>query len=170
MKFPPGEANSEIKWISLLYRNPGNAAACAFVVDYSAVTLWFDISQNHMAMCPSANQRKSSAGRPLSRARAGRLQEGKMLTFYDGLCRDYIGNEKEARLNTPKISVIRAWFPIARGEKRQINKATGIRSSGIILAKKMGEGLLTAPFPNFGGNGYLLTARHVLSEKLSFRG
>lgn len=32
MKFPSGEANSGIKWISLLYRNPGNAAACAFVV------------------------------------------------------------------------------------------------------------------------------------------
>lgn len=32
MKFPSGEANSRIKWISLLYRNLGNAAACAFVV------------------------------------------------------------------------------------------------------------------------------------------
>ena len=65
MKFPPGEANSEIKWISLLYRNPGNATACAFVVDHSAVTLWFYISQNHMAMCPSANQggRAALAGR-----------------------------------------------------------------------------------------------------------
>lgn len=35
----------------------------------------------------------------------------------DGLCRDYIGNEKEARLTTPQISMIRAWFLIAEGGK-----------------------------------------------------
>ena len=85
----------------------------------------------------------------------------------DGLCRDHTGNEKEARLITPKTSVIRAWFLTAEGEKKT-NRAAGIRSSGIIFAKKMGEGLLTARFPNFGGNCYLLMVRRVLSEWLSF--
>lgn len=32
VKFPPGEVNSEIKWLSLLYRNLGNAAAWASVM------------------------------------------------------------------------------------------------------------------------------------------
>lgn len=32
--------------------------ACAFVVDYSAATLWFYISQEHMGMCTCANQQE----------------------------------------------------------------------------------------------------------------
>lgn len=32
--------------------------ACAFVVDYSAATLWFYISQKHMGMCTCANQQE----------------------------------------------------------------------------------------------------------------
>ena len=125
-----------------------------------------------MVMCPSANQggRAALAGRCPCPMLAD-FRRGRCWHFMDGLCRDYIGNEKEARLITPKISVIRAWFLTAEGEKKktkQINRAAGIRSFGIIFAKKMGEGLLTARFPNFGGNCYLLMVRHVLSEQLSF--
>lgn len=36
----------------------GMQPACAFVVDYSAATLWFYISQKHMGMCTCANQQE----------------------------------------------------------------------------------------------------------------
>ena len=49
----------------------------------------------------------------------------------DGLCRDYIGNEKEARLTTPQISMIRAWFLIAEGGK---NKYTGQQELGVLVS------------------------------------
>ena len=82
----------------------------------------------------------------------------------DGLCRDHVGNEKAARLITPKISTIRARFLMAEGGKeKKEKKAAGIGSSGIIFAEKKREGLLTAQLPNFGGNCYLMVA-----EKLPF--
>lgn len=67
MKFPPGEANGEIKWISLLYRNPGNVAVCDFAVDYPAAARRFYTSPKHMGMCPSVNQQERAvAGQRLA--------------------------------------------------------------------------------------------------------
>ena len=120
----------------------------------------------HVPFCKPG--RKSSAGRPLSLPHTGRLQEGKMLTFYgwfvQGLHWEWEGGQANHTQNFCDQSLV----PDCWGRKKQINRAAGIRSSGIIFAKKMGEGLLTARFPNFGGNCYLLMVRRVLSERLSF--
>lgn len=38
----------------------GMQSACAFVVDYSAAILWFNISQKHMGTCTYANQQETA--------------------------------------------------------------------------------------------------------------
>lgn len=160
MKFPPGEANSEIKWISLLYGNPGNAAACALAVGCSAVTLWFCISQTHVGPCPSADwQGRTAPGLLLAPPHAGWFQGGRILCLYQRSVRGTLGKwECSQASHTPHFYEPvepGSWWP--REGKQQLELgvlATSLRRKGSPASEK------TATW---------WWLRSILSKLLSFR-
>lgn len=58
VKFQPEKLTVRLSGLVYCTRIQGMQSACAFVVDYSAATLWFYISQKHMGMCAYANQQE----------------------------------------------------------------------------------------------------------------
>lgn len=121
VKFSAGEANSGIKWISLLYRNLGNAAACAFVVITQQQQGGFPSPRNIWACALPQNSRKeqrraccfSAPGCLISRG-------GRDWHFTESWCGEHVGNEKATRLITHIISTLSpfqrkrgktAWLP-----------------------------------------------------------
>lgn len=58
VKFQPEKRTARLSGLVYCTGIQGMQPACAFVVDYSAATLWFYISQKHMGMCTCANQQE----------------------------------------------------------------------------------------------------------------
>lgn len=58
VKFQPEKRTARLSGLVYCTGIQGMQPACAFVVDYSAATLWFYISQKHMGMCICANQQE----------------------------------------------------------------------------------------------------------------
>lgn len=108
MKFPSGEANSGIKWISLLYRNPGNAAACAFVVITQRQQYGFPSPRNIWARALPQTSRKEqrlACCFPAPDGLAARGGRGWHFTeLMQGTCCRRKG--KATRLITPFISAL----------------------------------------------------------------
>lgn len=58
VKFQPEKRTVRLSGLVYCTGIQGMQPACAFVVHYSAATLWFYISQKHMGMCTCANQQE----------------------------------------------------------------------------------------------------------------
>lgn len=146
MKFPPGEAHSEMKWIRLLYRNPGNAAACAFVVDYSAATTQFFClpeTYGHVPSCEPA--KKSSLGCCFPCTMLAGFRRREILTFYGEFVQGRCWKGKGNQANHTHSFHARSSVRDGRGKELEL----GVPAP--VLAKKEGEeDLLTARPPNFG--------------------
>lgn len=94
MKFPSGEANSGIKWISLLYRNPGNAAACAFVVITQQQQDGFPSPRNIWARALPQTSREEQRLACCFPAQTVWLQEVAETVILPSWCREHVGDEK----------------------------------------------------------------------------
>lgn len=127
MKFPfwGGGAHGEIKWISLLYRNPGNAAACAFVVITQQQQDGFPSPRNIWACALLQTSRKEQRLPPCFPAPGCLISRGGGDWYFaESWCREHVRNEKATLLIAPIISMLSLYKERRRPSDRRSSQTS----------------------------------------------